>query len=70
MNAKNGIKIVKRSERDAVSKREAARVPDAASRLSATQKVSRQVATWVKEFQQRRVQEAGQNLQRAFFQRA
>ena len=70
MNAKNGIKIVKRAERDAGGKSEAARVPYGASRLSATQKVSRQVAAWVKEFQQRRVQEAGQKLPSAFFQRA
>ena len=70
MNAKNGIKIVKRAERDAGGKSEAARVPDGESRLSATQKATRQVAAWVKEFQQRRVQEAGQKLPRAFFQRA
>jgi hypothetical protein len=68
MNAKNGIKIVKRSELISESRREAAR-PVAESQPNVTRTVTRQVASWVKEFQQRRVQERGRSFE-SLFQRA
>lgn len=70
MNAKNRIKIVKRAERGSEGgKVEAAGVKSGESLPNAPQKVARQVATWVKEFQQRRVIESVQSFE-SLFQRA
>jgi len=68
MNAKNRIKIVKRTETGSAqnSRDESAQ---AESQPKATQKVARQVAAWVKEFQQRQVQEQGRSFA-SLFQRA
>jgi hypothetical protein len=68
MNAKNGIKIVKRSELMSESRTEAAR-PAVESQPNAKRTVARQVASWVKEFQQRRVQESARSFE-SLFQRA
>jgi hypothetical protein len=73
MNAKNRIKIVKREERSGLSgsgnEAKAVEVKGGAPAQNVTQKVSRQVAAWVKEFQQRRLQETGQSFA-SLFQRA
>jgi positive regulator of sigma E activity len=71
MNAKNGIKIVKREERSGKSAGEAKSggAQNNASQPSPTQRAARQVATWVKEFQQRRVEKGLQSFD-SLFQRA
>lgn len=68
MNAKNSIKIVKRVERDAREANRAQATKEESAQKPA-QAVARQVAAWVKEFQQRRVQESAQGFAN-LFQRA
>lgn len=70
MNANKSIKIVKREERAACRTSEPAREAAKVERSqNPTQAVARQVAAWVKEFQQRRVQESVQGFAN-LFQRA
>jgi hypothetical protein len=69
MNAKNRIKIVKRAELGNESRTEASKLPDAESQPNITRTVSQHVTAWVKEFQQRRVQERGRSFD-SLFQRA
>jgi hypothetical protein len=69
MNAKNRIKIVKRAEPGNESQADASNLPDAESLPNATRTVARQVTAWVREFQQRRVQEKGRSFD-SLFQRA
>lgn len=69
MNAKNRIKIVKRAEPGNESQAHASNVPDAKSQPNATRTVAHHVAAWVREFQQRRVQEKGRSFD-SLFQRA
>ena len=54
MKAKNGIKIVKRAEREDEHKIEKSRPQAAQTAQNPTQKVARQVASWVKDFELRR----------------
>jgi hypothetical protein len=69
MNAKNRIKIVKRAEPGNESQADASNLPDAESQPNVTQTVARHVTAWVREFQQRRVQEKGRSFD-SLFQRA
>ena len=69
MNAKNRIKIVKRAELDGESKAQSPESHDAASQPNAARTVARHVAAWVKEFQQRRVEERRRSFE-SLFQRA
>ena len=69
MNAKNRIKIVKRSEHGLAQKPEAAQSQKAEGQKDPARAVTRKVTAWVKEFQQRRVQEAGRSFE-SLFQRA
>lgn len=69
MNAKNRIKIVKRAELDQSHKAEAQEPQKTAAQPNTAQAVTRKVTAWVKEFQQRRVQEAGRSFE-SLFQRA
>ena len=68
MNAKNGIKIVKRSELMSESRAEAPKA-NGESQPTPARTVAMHVASWVKEFQQRRVQERGRSFE-SLFQRA
>lgn len=54
MKAKNRIKIVKRAEREDEHKVEKSRQQADKTAQNPTQKVARQVASWVKEFELRR----------------
>ncbi|HKS28050.1 MAG TPA: hypothetical protein VJS44_09530 [Pyrinomonadaceae bacterium] len=67
MNANYRIKVVKRAELDSAHKSEAPQTTE--TRPNATKTVTRKVTAWVKEFQQRRVQEAGRSFD-SLFQRA
>jgi hypothetical protein len=67
MNANNRIKVVKRAELASAHKSEAPQTTEA--QPNATKSVTRKVTAWVKEFQQRRVQEAGRSFE-SLFQRA
>lgn len=69
MNAKNRIKIVKRTERNSCDLKAETAAAKSAEILPSAQKVARQVTSWVKEFQQRRVRESGQSFE-SLFQRA
>ncbi len=69
MNAKNRIKIVKRAELQGDGKVEASEAHDATSQPNAARSVAQHVTAWVKEFQQRRVQERGRSFE-SLFQRA
>jgi hypothetical protein len=69
MNAKNKIKIVKRAEHGNEKASQASKLPDAASQPKAARTVAQHVTAWVKEFQQRRVQERGRSFE-SLFQRA
>jgi hypothetical protein len=69
MNAKNRIKIVKRADLDQAHKSEAAQAQEQKAQPNAAQTAARKVSAWVKEFQQRRVQEAGRSFD-SLFQRA
>ena len=68
MNAKNRIKIVKRAEHGN-EQAQAAQAQPTEAQPNATKRVARQVATWVKEFQQRRVEERARSFE-SLFQRA
>jgi hypothetical protein len=63
MNAKNRIKIVKRAEAGSESKAESTRLHNAENQ---PRNVARQVAGWVKEFQQRRVEEQKRSFESLF----
>ncbi|MBD0372264.1 MAG: hypothetical protein ICV60_15585 [Pyrinomonadaceae bacterium] len=67
MNAKNGIKIVKRAEHGVEQKPEAAQ--KAEGKPDTARVVTRKVTAWVREFQQRRVRETGRSFE-SLFQRA
>lgn len=72
MNAKNGIKIVKREERSGKSAEAVVKTggaPSGTTQPGTTQRAARQVAAWVKEFQQRRVEKGFQSFD-SLFQRA
>lgn len=63
MNAKNGVKIVKRAERETAETKATAPVKQPEKQPNLTRAITRQVTTWVREFQERRAVEARQNLQ-------
>jgi hypothetical protein len=69
MSAKNGIKIVKRAEPGNESQARASNSGPAESQPNAARTVARHVSAWVKEFQQRRVQEQRRSFD-SLFQRA
>jgi hypothetical protein len=69
MSAKNGIKIVKRTEPGNESPAHASNSGHAESQPNAARTVARHVSAWVKEFQQRRVQEQRRSFD-SLFQRA
>ena len=68
MNAKNKIKIVKRAE-PGNEQAAAAQPKEVEAQPNATKRVARHVAAWVKEFQQRRVEERTRSFD-SLFQRA
>ncbi|HEY0320969.1 MAG TPA: hypothetical protein VGC66_08465 [Pyrinomonadaceae bacterium] len=69
MNAKNKIKIVKRAEPGNESPVDASNSGHAESQPNAARTVAQHVTSWVKEFQQRRIQERGRSFE-SLFQRA
>ena len=69
MKAKNRIKIVKRAEREDESKVEKSRAPQQGqSAQNPTQKMARQVASWVKEFELRRRATSARNFASLFME--
>jgi hypothetical protein len=69
MSAKNGIKIVKRTERGNESAAHASNSGHAESQPNPAKTVARHVSAWVKEFQQRRIEERSRSFE-SLFQRA
>lgn len=63
MNPKNTVKIIKRGQRDSDRKVEAERQPNNESPQTSTRNV---VASWVKEFQQRRYTDPKRNFASLF----